>query len=343
MNGWRGYVIKAAVSLGLLGYLVYRVGGIPALVAPLQEIPGWALALALGLYSLAVLVTAMKWWVLVRVQGLPASWRAILHHTLVAAFFNNVLPANVGGDVMRGYGLVRETGRAMEAVISVVMDRLVGLVAFISTAVVAGGIVLFALSRGTLQAAPGAYPNIARVTAFAGMAQAALLGVLAVLLSRRLKARGEQLLARVRWLRPLLPRFQQVALALNMYRHAGTALLVSAGLSGLALVLASSEAWVLARYLVPGGIPFLYVVLLNPLIAFALLIPFSIGGLGVGQTAFVFFFGLVGVPASSALVLSLVHQAIVYLASLPGAVLWWRARGAGVTVLPEELTVTPRA
>jgi len=47
------------------------------------------------------------------------------------------LPANIGGDVMRGYGLARYTERSAEAAVSVIVDRIIGLAAFMFTAVVA--------------------------------------------------------------------------------------------------------------------------------------------------------------------------------------------------------------
>lgn len=327
MNGWRGHAVKGAISLGLLGYLIYRAGGISRLVAQMHGVPFWAVVFALGLYFAAVLVTSVKWWVLARAQGLQVPWRVLAQYTLVAAFFNNFLPANVGGDVVRGYGVARYTRRPLESVVSVVMDRLVGLLAFVGMAALAGAAISVATTEGVFHVSASAQANVERMTWVAFLVLGALMGLVAVLVSRRLKARLERFFDYGRWLHPLKPRFEQVVLALNMYRHAAGSLLAGCVLSATALVLASGETWVLSRFLVPGGVPFLYILLVNPLIAFALLIPFSIGGLGVGQTAFVFFFGLVGVPAPAALALSLLHQGVVYLASIPGAVLWWRVRG----------------
>ena len=62
--------------------------------------------------------------------------------------------------------------------------------------------------------------------------------------------------------------------------------------------------------------------LFNPLIALVLMIPISIGGLGVNQTAYPFFYGLAGVPVAHALAVSLLMQAVIILGSLPGGVLW---------------------
>ena len=78
-----------------------------------------------------------------RVRGPPPAprwWFAfgpVLQFLYTSFFFNNFLPANVGGDVIRGYGLARYTDRTADAAVSVVVDRIIGLMAYMSTAAVA--------------------------------------------------------------------------------------------------------------------------------------------------------------------------------------------------------------
>ena len=73
-----------------------------------------------------------------------------------------------------------------------------------------------------------------------------------------------------------------------------------------------------------GGIPLIYIFIFNPIIAFVLAFPISIGGLGVTQAIYPFFYGLVGIPANLAFTVSLLKQLIIYVTSLIGGVLWWR-------------------
>ena len=89
---------------------------------------------------------------------------------------------------------------------------------------------------------------------------------------------------------------------------------------------ARDDAYLALAESLGGGIPLLYIFLFNPLVGFALLLPISIGGLGVNQSAYVLFYGIVGVPENLALAVSLLMQLIIYLTSLPGGVLWWRSR-----------------
>ncbi len=330
VNGWKGWLLRGGISIGLLAYLVQRGGGISALVHQVQGLPLWMLAVAWALYSVAILLAAVKWGVLLRAQGVRVPWRVLAVYTFMGAFFNNVLPANVGGDVVRGYGLAQHTGRRTDAAVSVVMDRLVGLVAFLAMAAGAAAWLLWMDARGAMPLDATARENVQRIGVVVWGTLGVLLAGMGLLLSRRAKRRLERVLSRLRAGRWVLPAFQRVAAALNAYRHAYGSLVTGMGMSWAVLLVTSLEIWLLARALAARPLPFLHVLLVNPLVAFALLVPLSLGGLGVGQTAYVFFFGLLGVPAPVALALSLVQQTVIYLASIPGALLWWRYRPADV-------------
>jgi len=63
------------------------------------------------------------------------------------------------------------------------------------------------------------------------------------------------------------------------------------------------------------------IVLMQPVALLASL-PISVGGWGVRETAVVLLFGLIGVPSSAALVLSLQLGLLAFLVVLPGGILW---------------------
>ncbi|MDH7486100.1 MAG: lysylphosphatidylglycerol synthase transmembrane domain-containing protein [Anaerolineae bacterium] len=305
--------LKVVISVGLIAYLFRRVDLAEVGGALASARPGYLL-LALLLYLAAITLNAVRWQGLLRAQGIPVPLAALLEYTFVGVFFNNFLPANVGGDIMRGYGLARYTDYAADAAVSVIVDRIVGLLAFLASAVVAALVAM----RSTGQA------NLRQLALVALVALGVVgLGFL-LLLSRRLRAWLERFF-RWRPLSPLAPLYSRLSDAFDAYRHSHGALAL-AFLISLALVFSTNFVnWFLAQAL-GGGISFLYICLFNPLIAFVLLVPISIGGLGLNQSAYVFFFGLVGVPERLALAVSLLLQIVVYLSSLPGGVLWWRRR-----------------
>jgi glycosyltransferase 2 family protein len=314
-------LLKVAVGVGLVAWALSRV--------PLAEVgsqlasarPGYLLA-ALGVFWLAILADGIKWHVLLRAQGFTLPPTTVVRFQFIGFFFNNFLPAaGLGGDVMRGYGLARHTERPADAAVSVVVDRGIGFLAYMSSAAIASVIAVNALGREELRAAQWV----------AALAVLAVLVGFSVLFSRSVRA----LMGRVfTWgpLRRLAPLWEKISHALDLYR--GRALRAAFGIALLGVASTALVNWLVSQAM--GGemtLPMIF--LINPLIAVALLLPISIGGLGVSQAVYPFFYGMVGVSAEHALAVSLLVQLIQLVAGLPGGFFWLRnRRPAAVTARP---------
>ncbi len=273
------------------------------------------LLVALMLYFFAIFLGAVKWRVLVRAQELSASTFGLFVYSLVGLFFGNLLPSNVGGDVVRAYGLVRATGRAEAAAISVLVDRLMGLTAFLGSAVVMAIVATAMLARGS---------EMEQIEIATVAAASVLIFGSALLFSRRVAERFKWVFD-LKPLAPVRPIAQRVFAALQVYRHSYQALALNLALS-VCIVIVTTFVWYSVALAVGVSAPLVYFLLFNPLIAFVLLIPISFNGLGPKEATAVFFFGLAGVPSEQALAMSLIFHLIIVLTSLPGGILWWRER-----------------
>lgn len=310
-------LLKLLVSLALTVFVFTRVD-LAAVTAQLAAARLGPALSALVFYLLAIAVNAAKWQVLLRAQGIHVPFGALLQMQFVGFFFNNFLPANVGGDVMRSYTLARYTDRLTAAAVSVVVDRIVGLLAYMSSAVAAAFVLVSVLGRRDLEAVEGV----------AALALAVLAIGFGVLLSRRLRALLARLFDR-RFLRPLAPIWQGISDALNAYRFRYSALAAAFGVGLLGILCTTLVNWALSQAV--GGLMSLPAILLfNPLIALVLMLPISIGGLGLNQAAYPFFYGLGGVPADHAVAVSVLMQAIIVTGSLPGGFFWLRGRHKGL-------------
>ncbi|MCL4298368.1 MAG: flippase-like domain-containing protein [Anaerolineae bacterium] len=328
--------LKVIISLGLMAYLFYRFLSNPqdraVLLTTLTTANYVYLLLALALFVLAVITNAIKWYILLRAQGILVPLSALTNYTFVGFFFNNFLPANVGGDVMRGFGLARYTARSAEAAVSVIVDRIIGLMAFMFTAMVAALIAVNVAPAG--QTGDKLAENLTQVEIVAVMGLAIISGAFVIMVSHRLR----RLLSRIfafKFLSPLAPLYRRVSDAFGAYRYQYRALL-AAFVVGVITVLLTGLVDLAIVAGLHGEIAPIYIFLLNPIIAVALIAPISIGGLGTGSVLYVYFYGLVGVAEPLAFALSLVKQAVVYLGSLPGGVLWLRTREQGESRGAEE-------
>jgi uncharacterized protein (TIRG00374 family) len=98
----------------------------------------WYVVPIMGLSLLALFLCSERWRVFLQHQGLQSSRLEVLKLSLIGAFFNFAIPGGVGGDVVKSYYLVKEhPHKKMAGVMSVLMDRVLGLYAMILMAFIA--------------------------------------------------------------------------------------------------------------------------------------------------------------------------------------------------------------
>ena len=309
-----------AISLGLIAYIVTR----PTILHAdwgymLAKVRLWPWLLGLAVYFLAIGLNVYKWQYLLNTLDVRVRYRDLFRHNLVGLFFANLLNM-IGADVARGWDLARGMdgipGIKAPVAVSVLVDRLVGLAAFLVAAVAGLAYAVVGLGHSGMS-----WLLTTMIVALAAYALA-----FALLMSQRLR----QLVEKVFGLGPLarlLPLYRRLSDSVQVYRtHAG-ALLVAFGL-GLATVAGTCVVNYLAAMTVGAGVPVEWVFVLTPLTAFVPFIPSIAAGLGVNQGVFVALYsGLTGLlSASDALAMSLAMQVIIYASSLPGGVLWWGKR-----------------
>jgi uncharacterized protein (TIRG00374 family) len=310
--------VKLLISLGLIAYVVTR----PAILEAdwkqiLAGLRLWPFLVGLGVYFVAISLNVLKWRVLLRSLGIQVSFMGLLRHNLVGLFFANLPLSMIGGDIARGWDLARHTaGQGAAVAVSVVVDRLVGLAAFLIASIVGLAYAVVVLGR----------PDLAWLLSTIGLVLLGFALAFSMLLSHRLRGLVERIfdwgpLGRFR------PLYHRLSEAVQVYRtHSG---ILGIALSlGLATVVATCLVNYLAAVTVNADVPLRWAFVLTPMTPFALYIPSIASGLGVNQVVFVaLYHSLAGLIAqASALALSLVMQVIIYTASLPGAVLWWRRR-----------------
>ena len=315
--------LKLAVSLALLYYLFVKLGDPAEYGRKIMAANKGLLLLGALCYATAVALSGLKWGILLRAAGLSVATPRLLQYQWIAEFFNNFLPAQVGGDVMRGYALASDTNRAADATASVLIDRFIGLMVFMLAAALASvGMLFFGKPSGVAFEAEGLL--FLRIAALGSSGVTLLLLIMiAALLSRTLKQWAERILARLPLAERLLPIWQKLAVAFNVYRKQPTALVWTAIGSALIVVLTSVNIWLIARAVTPHVISLWEVLAINPIIVFALVVvPLAPGGLGVRQLSFAGLFQLMGAGFELGTTVGLLQQLIGYVVSLPGGFLW---------------------
>src|SRR4051812_38382120 len=98
--------------------------------------PAWILA-ALAAYAFTQSIAAWRWHRLLRAQHIEVEKRRLTESIWVSMFFNNFLPSNIGGDVVRIADTAPAAGSKTLATTVILVDRALGLTALVLIA--AGG------------------------------------------------------------------------------------------------------------------------------------------------------------------------------------------------------------
>jgi len=251
----------------------------------------WHLALGMLMYTLAVALSGAKWGILLRAIGIPATFSRLLEYQWLAEFFNNFLPAQVGGDVMRGFALASDTQRGADSAASVIIDRFIGLTVFmLASAIASASMLIFGRPSGlAFEPQPLLYMRL--ITLGSTCASLLLLGIIFALLSNRLKDLATEILTRLPLSDKLILVWKKLANAFSAYKVHPGALLFAASSSAIIVILTSINIWLISRAIAPNSISVIEVLAINPIIVFVLLaFPFLPGGLGIRQVVFGFTF-----------------------------------------------------
>ena len=299
-------VLRAIIAVGLTGLLLWQSN--PSAVW--QAARGTDLRFVLLACVLVVLdrvLMAYRW--LTLLSPLDPSHRpplaTIMRIFFVSTFVGTFLPASVGGDAVRAYGLSKEGVGGVDAVASVLMDRLLGVVSILMVAV-AGAVLARALIDIRVL-----FPALAFLTILCFAA-------LAVVFSPRAASAAAAILAR-------LPRGrdigQRLVAAIQRYAdyHGAMANVLLCSVAVQVLRVLQTYCLGLALGLaVPLGVYFALV----PIILLIVLMPITINGIGTTQAGFVWLFGRAGVGEAPAFALSVLFLAIAIVGNLPGGFLY---------------------
>jgi len=121
--------LKWPVALGILVWMYYQ--NQEALFKIAATPKNWIYAfLALVLIGGSTLVTFSRWYLLVRAQEFPFRFRDAVRYGFIGLVSNYVAPGSVGGDLFKAVLLARDqTSRKAVAVATVLLDRILGLLA----------------------------------------------------------------------------------------------------------------------------------------------------------------------------------------------------------------------
>jgi uncharacterized protein (TIRG00374 family) len=300
------WVIRLLITAVILVYLGSTIDMAAAARAVVAIAPRYLIAV-LALVALDRSIMILRWILLLRASGVEISGRRAAAIFLVSSFVGSFLPAGVGGDAARAWGLSRVTSDGGEALASVAVDRLLGILSLLAMGVV--GLLVWTPSTG------------------ADWRTGAAVGVLVVVCVSAFWADHltRALVPPYLHKGALTRRLLRVSDAVSRYRGRG-GVLAHVMLWSLAVqLLRITQAYLLGLGL-DIAVPFRYYLVFMPIGLLMLLLPISVSGFGLPQGVIVWLLRPMGVPDEQSFALSTLIVFTGLAGNAPGLWLWLRQR-----------------
>jgi len=284
---------KIAVSVSLLWYLLSIVD-FDATIGRLRDVDPRLVVIAFILLIVQVALSSLKWKLILQSDGLNVPFLFLLKSYFIGNFLGLFLPSSFGGDIYRVYALSLTNKRVAKTTSSVLFDRLTGLYALLTIALLA------------YVSLPGADYDLALILLY-------ISGLVIFFLAtskqtiHKLENSGRSI---TRHLSTLLTSFRAYLLDIrNFWKILVIALLFQF------MIVVINKLYTLALSI---EIPFSMLLVIVPLVYLTEVLPISINGAGVRDSAFVFFFVSIGHTKEEGLAIGILVLAMRYVSGLLG-------------------------
>lgn len=290
--------LKLCIVVVLMIWIV-RNADTSSVFAAMRGANLWLLAVAVGMQVLGAAIMAARWRLLLEVRDVRPGFSYLFTATVSAFFFRQFLPSVVGGDAIRSVAAWRAGADPGFAALSLVADRLFGLLALILFLVVAS--VFMTQVAGGL---PGLWAGM-------GLAVAVVGGGLVFLMAPgriRLPARAPA-------------RLHRILDAMRVFAGAHRIIPSCLGLSILLQINVVTFYWVIGQAL-GLGVPYGAFYVIVPIAIFMMMAPFSINGIGIREVAFIYLLGIWNIERELALAFAWLEFGTILTAGLLGGAVY---------------------
>jgi uncharacterized protein (TIRG00374 family) len=310
----RQLFLKIVVSAGLMAFLLYKIS-LPELVTAVKGLDRKMLAAAVSAFFVSNLLGAFQWHSLLKADGVQLGYVRAFRFYFVGLFFNNFLPANIGGDAVKVWDVSRYGGGVYQVIAVTLLDRIIGIFCLCLLATLSA---LYLMADGPL------LPYGWYLVIFAGC-MAPALGLYFF------KPLGNLVRAVVSRIRPLSIDTRMTAILdhLGAFKARKGLIVRLIGLSLVIQVLRVSTHILVGAAL---GLPIGTIVMCQffvfvPLLSLAMIPPVTINGLGVREGLGILLFAGAGFSRTDAFTLEFLTYGVSVAVSLLGLAFFLSRRG----------------
>src|SRR5207249_990982 len=310
-------LLQLAVTAAVL-YLVFHDPNKRAQMALALRLADYRwIAAAISFYVLVELAAAARWQILLKVQGINLSIPRMTGLFFIGMFFNQFLPGGTGGDIIKSYLLLKETPRKKAgALLAVLFDRLIGLVALVT---LTGVLVLLRYDWLAQKPETRGYLYFLLIT----------LGVSVLSLASTFVISGFNLFHYLPTRFPGREKLLETSAAYHLYARHWPGTLLAFGASLIAH-LATFATFLCVAYAFRAGVQLVDFFAVMPIERTISAMPISFAGVGLREHVLqVMLHVLCGVPEAVAVLIGSMSFIIILLCCLPGGLVYFFYKPSG--------------
>src|SRR5437899_5364649 len=320
-------VFQLSVTVAVLYWVYHDPNRRAQMVEAIRNAQYRWVMLGILAYIVVEVAAAFRWHVLLKVQKIRLPLPRLAGLFFIGMFYNQFLPGGTGGDIMKSYYLLKETpDKKAGALLAVVFDRFIGLVALVAITVT-----LIGLRYDFLAQTPETR-NLLWILLF-------VLGTSVVFLLATFVISGFKLLHSLPARFPGRDRLIEISAAYHLYAHHWRATLVAFGASVVAH-LATFATFLCAAYALGAPVPLVNFFAVMPVERTISALPISFAGIGLREKVLqIMLNGLCGVPEAKAILIGSLSFLIILVCCIPGAVVYifYKPSGAVAHVRLREM------
>src|SRR5213594_3479347 len=310
--------LQLAVTIALLIWVFHDPEQRHKMGKALQAADYRWVAAAIVAYVIVEIAAAIRWQILLRVQKIRLNVPRLTGLFLIGMFYNQFLPGGTGGDIIKSYLLLKETtDKKAGALLAVVFDRLIGLVALVAITVT-----LLSLRFDLLSRTPETRNLLWLLLLVLGISISALIASFIV--------SGFNLFHLLPHKFPGRDKLIEIAAAYHLYARHWFATFLAFGAS-LVAHLATFTTFLCVAYAFRAGVPLIDFFAVLPIERTITALPISFAGVGLREQILqIMLHNLCGVPVAVAKLIGTMSFLIIFICSAPGAIVYFFYKPTGV-------------
>ncbi len=311
-------LIQLAVTFALLWYVFHDANQRHQMKVALAAADYRWVGAAILAYVVVEIAAAIRWQILLRVQNIRLHLPRLSGLFLIGMFYNQFLPGGTGGDIIKSYLLLKETTEHKAgALLAVVFDRLIGLVALVAITVT-----LLSLRFDLLSRTPETRNLLWLLLIVLGFSISALIASFIV--------SGFNLFHLLPHKFPGRDKLIEIAAAYHLYARHWFATFLAFGAS-LVAHLATFTTFLCVAYAFHAGVKLIDFFAVLPVERTLTALPISFAGVGLREQILqLMLHNLCGVPVAVAKLIGTMSFLVILVCCAPGGIVYFFYKPSGV-------------